>query len=501
LAVPPDQKAVRGVNVKNAPRRFYEFDEFRIDLEERVLTRAGEPLPLTPKVFDILLTLVENNGHTVEKDRLMESVWADSYVEDGNLNRNVSTLRKVLGEDSHEPRFIKTVPKRGYRFEGDVHEIVEEDEEIVVERRTKYSLALGQEIDTTSALRPASRFTIATALIGAVLIAIFAWAAFRSPAGGSDSFAVRSAGISKNEQAQELYLKSRALWQNRTAEGLHQATEYLEQAVRLDPQFALAHAALADAYAFDVGLWRKAEAAANEAIRIDPMLGEPHATVGFVRMFWEWRIGEAEAHFRRAISLNPDYATAHQWYALNLMARHRVGSALAEINRALELDPASLAINADLCQILYLSRKYDQAAEQCRKTLTMDSRFLTAHRLLYEIHSAKERFPEAVDEYFAAEDLTMTTAMTPGQLDRLRKAFTRGGIDEFWREKLRGSGNMAASEAARYHLRLGDRDEALKALEKAAEHREFDFIFFPADPLFAQLADDPRYGALAERLR
>ena len=105
-------------------KRFYEFDTFRIDVEERQLLRDDKPVLLTPKVFDILLALVENNGHVLAKDRLMERVWADRFVEDGNLNRNISTLRKVLGEDSHKPRFIKTLPKRGYRFDADVREIL-----------------------------------------------------------------------------------------------------------------------------------------------------------------------------------------------------------------------------------------------------------------------------------------------------------------------------------------------------------------------------------------
>src|SRR6266481_3611471 len=103
-------------------RHFYEFGRFRLDAAERVLLRDREPVPLTPKVFDILLTLVEHGGHIVEKDDLMKRVWPDSFVEEGNLTQNVSLLRKALGESPGEPQFIETVPRRGYRFVANISE-------------------------------------------------------------------------------------------------------------------------------------------------------------------------------------------------------------------------------------------------------------------------------------------------------------------------------------------------------------------------------------------
>src|SRR5882762_7272958 len=95
---------------------FYEFGRFRLDTYERVLLRDRDPVPLTPKVFDILLALVERGGHIVEKDDLMKRVWPNTFVEDGNLTQNVSLLRKALGENPGSPQFIETVARRGYRF-------------------------------------------------------------------------------------------------------------------------------------------------------------------------------------------------------------------------------------------------------------------------------------------------------------------------------------------------------------------------------------------------
>src|ERR1700704_3455625 len=95
---------------------FYEFGRFRVKSEERLLLRGEDLVPLTPKAFDILLTLLENDGRLVNKDDLMKKVWPNTFVEEGNLTQNVSLLRKALGESANGPQFIETVPRRGYRF-------------------------------------------------------------------------------------------------------------------------------------------------------------------------------------------------------------------------------------------------------------------------------------------------------------------------------------------------------------------------------------------------
>jgi DNA-binding winged helix-turn-helix (wHTH) protein/TolB-like protein/tetratricopeptide (TPR) repeat protein len=112
-------------------RSSYEFGEFRVDCLDRVLTRDGHIVPLTPKVFDLLLLLIENHGHVVGKDRLMKEVWPNTFVEEGNLTQNISVLRKALHEDGQQ--YIQTVPRRGYRFVGYVHELTSETHVVVKE--------------------------------------------------------------------------------------------------------------------------------------------------------------------------------------------------------------------------------------------------------------------------------------------------------------------------------------------------------------------------------
>ena len=103
--------------------RFYAFGPFRLDPEKRVLVRDGKPVPLAPKAIEALLVLVENAGHLVEKDDLIKRVWPDAFVEEGNLNKNIFFLRKVLGEWDGGREYIETVPKRGFRFVAPVNEV------------------------------------------------------------------------------------------------------------------------------------------------------------------------------------------------------------------------------------------------------------------------------------------------------------------------------------------------------------------------------------------
>ena len=104
-------------------KQLYEFGAFCLDPAEHTLLRDGQPIPLRPKVYDLLVVLVENRGHLVDKEQLMSSVWAEEFVEEGNINKNISMLRQALGESGGGTKFIETVPKRGYRFVAEVREV------------------------------------------------------------------------------------------------------------------------------------------------------------------------------------------------------------------------------------------------------------------------------------------------------------------------------------------------------------------------------------------
>jgi DNA-binding winged helix-turn-helix (wHTH) protein/tetratricopeptide (TPR) repeat protein len=132
--------------MNNQPRRIYDFGSFRLDPKERLLLREGEPIPLPPKVFDTLLALVENSGQLIEKDDLLEKVWADAIVEEHGLAQNIFLLRKVLGESSEGKQYIETVPKRGYRFVAAVKQTQDGDADLILQKRTRLRATVAEEV-------------------------------------------------------------------------------------------------------------------------------------------------------------------------------------------------------------------------------------------------------------------------------------------------------------------------------------------------------------------
>lgn len=137
-------------------QQFYEFGPFRVDRAERLLLQNGQVVPLTPKVFDTLLILVENSRHILTKDELMKMVWPETAVEEANLTKNISTLRKALRESPGQHQYIETIPWRGYRFVASVREVGDENADLILEERTRSRVLIEQEQETSVQAVPAS---------------------------------------------------------------------------------------------------------------------------------------------------------------------------------------------------------------------------------------------------------------------------------------------------------------------------------------------------------
>ncbi len=183
----------------------------------------------------------------------------------------------------------------------------------------------------------------------------------------------------ENTEAYQLYLKGRYYWHQRTEEAVKKGIECFEQAIDIDPNYALAYAGLADSYSL-LGLseysalspteaFPKAKQASVKALEIDNTVAKAHVSLAFGRMYFDWDFQRAESEYQQAIELNPSYATAHHFRALNLMATGQTDLAIAEMNKAQALEPLSLIINTNLGWMLYFARQYDQAIEQYQKTL------------------------------------------------------------------------------------------------------------------------------------
>jgi len=312
--------------------------------------------------------------------------------------------------------------------------------------------------------------------------------------------------------AYDLYLKGRLLWEKRGGENLRQAIAFYEQAIALDPNYALAYAGLAEAYVIlpfytataPLEALPKAKAAALKALQLDDKLAEAHS--GYARVLsYDFDMAGSISEFQRAIALNPNYATAHQWYGRQpLAAFGRFDEAITEGKRAIELDPLSLVINTDLGHTLINAHRYDEAITQLRKTLGIDPTFYYAHDTLGIALELKGDLAAAIAEYTKAQELTDNNL---GSRVLLAAAKAQSGDKEAAvqmlaeLEELSRSRNVRAFWRTLLYLSLGNRDEAIRWLEQSvAGHEETDIIFIKVDPLLDPLRSDPRFEALVQRV-
>ena len=210
-----------------------------------------------------------------------------------------------------------------------------------------------------------------------------------------------------NAEAYQLYLRGRFYWNKRTPTDFKKSIEYFQQAIAVDPNYALAYAGLADGYALLSAFGvipphegtPKAREFALKALSLDNSLGEPHATLALKLQDYDFDFAGAEREFKLSIALNPNYATAHQWYGELLGRLGRFEEAFAEFRRALEIDPLSLPVNWHYGRSLYVARKYDESLAQLKKTLELDANFPGVHGTLAQVYQAKGNYAESVEEY------------------------------------------------------------------------------------------------------
>lgn len=314
-----------------------------------------------------------------------------------------------------------------------------------------------------------------------------------------------------NPEAYQLYLKGRFNWNRRTTESLKQAADFFKQAIGKDPNYALAYSGLAETYglfsAYSVGLTKdsmpQAKASAQRALELDDSLAAPHATLGMYLIQYEWdRVG-GEKEYRRAIELDPNYATAHQWFATDVhAAAKRFDEALAELRRAEELDPLSPIIGTNLGDTLVNARRYDEAIAQYKRVLSLDPNFAYAHQALGWAYGSKGMYPEAIAETRKAFELNHD----PQAQGYLGLWLARsGGRDEAMKllDQLKQQSTQRYVQGyafALIYIGLNEKEEALNWLEKEISDRSSTTVFYGISPDFDDLRTEPRFKAMLKRM-
>jgi TolB-like protein/Tfp pilus assembly protein PilF len=314
-------------------------------------------------------------------------------------------------------------------------------------------------------------------------------------------------------EAYDLYLRGRYLWNHRTTEGLEQSVACFGRALALDDGFALAHAGLADAYCLlaEYGAMPPgqamplARAAALRALDLDPRSSEAHASHAMIRSMHDWQWDEGEALYRRAIELNPGYATAHHWLALDLLAvLGRFAEAHEEIELARQLDPLSLSIMEGKPYLLMLERRYDEALEGYRRVMELDPRFSRAYTGMGRTYLQMGRIAEGIAMLQTGHELAGASS---GVLGALGQASAWAGDGEAAREVLSQLRSLCETRYvpcttfALVHAGLGELDTALDWLERAADRHDLPLALVNVHPAYDALRSEPRFASLLARLQ
>jgi len=323
-----------------------------------------------------------------------------------------------------------------------------------------------------------------------------------------------AAGLAKrfteSTKAYQAYLRGRHHWNKRTVEGLRQALVHFQEAIDLDPNYALAYSGLADTFNI-LGYYNtqrphdaypRGKAAAARALALDDTLSEAHASMGYVQVFYDYDWPGAAKSFARAMELNPKYATAPQWNAWYLFAMERFDEALASLQRAQELDPLSLIINDHLGYALLLAGKPHEALTQLLKTRELDPAFPWVYWRLGSVYLALGRFDEAIDAYRTVVRMTDGGVGLGWEAIALARA---GRVEETGAvlarlEQLSVSRYVSPLDFALVYAALGRLDDTLTALERAYEDRVSDFARVKLLPWPDAVREHPRYAALLKKL-
>lgn len=609
----------------------YVFDGFRIDAGRRLLFRGpSEAVPLKPKVFDTLLYLVSHAGELVEKGELMSAVWPDTTVEENNLNKNISALRRVLGEGPADHRFIVTVPGRGYRFVAAVSGVE-------TERASRHP-PQSQPVDpeTRAERRPIARsWLVAVVVAGVAAVSLLiihgtreepAAGATSSVAvlpftnvGGADETEYLAEGLSENlldrlselpdltviarsssfkyrgedldlrEVARQLGVRSivtgrvarrgddleirvelidardnRQIWGGRfdrkaadalaieseiarsiveelplkgsDERGRHlarrgtenaqayelvlkgtyfagrlatreRAPELFEQAIALDPSYALARARLAETLLHLAAgnqlapreVWPEIESAAQAALALDPDLADVHNVLAEIaRNRWDWT--SAEYEYERTLQLNPNHPEARRRYSNYLSVVGRHDDAVTEARRAVRLDPRDLGSKLNLSLAFVAARRYDDAIGETNKALESGEAF-GLYFVLGRAFHGKGMYRDAIRAY--TESIRLGNRYSHTKIC-LGAAYAAAGESEkalrILTELETTEEYVSPGELPILYAALGDRDRAFATLERAYEARDLQLQYLTIEPGFDPIRDDPRFAEIVHRV-
>ena len=497
--------------------RIVRFGTFHLDVRTGELRKNGTQINLPEQPFQVLEALLERPGELVTREELRHRLWsADTFVDfEHGLNAAVRRLRDALGDSAETPRFIETLPRRGYRFIAPVIQPpAPEGAPDHSEEKTSATLPA----PSVTPARPRARARALAVVATTALVAAAAlWASGYRP-WASASGLITTSDVNPDAQrhstvveAQKHYLRGRSEWSKDTAVGHQKAMEHFLKAVELDPSYALAWSGLADTYILlgsDGFLpmreaYPLAKTAAMKALDLDDRIGNAHMSMAAISADYYWDWPAADRHYKRAVELNPHDATALSSYSFYLAMMKRFDEALDYAGRATRVDPVSSRAQLNLGVVLYFDRRYDDAVAAINETLEIDPDYGQARVMLGRIYVAKDMPDRAVAELEHAQRLMNRR---PDVLTPYAYALARAGRTREARKTVDSLLEIAKPRApapfrlAMVHIALGEIDRAFEWLDQAVQARDWQMGLLNVEPALEDLRADPRFAMLVERV-
>lgn len=312
-------------------------------------------------------------------------------------------------------------------------------------------------------------------------------------------------------EAYELYLRGEYYLNRFTGESLQQAAKYFQQAMEKDPDYAPAYCKLSGCYRMlgNMGVLpttvanRKAKALIAKALELEPDFGPAHTGKGWNLLSYDLDFAAAGAEFKRAVELSPNSPESHQGLSDYYATVGQLQEAVRESERTRDLDPLAAIVNNDLCRMLTLARRYDEALAQCKANVDLESNSARSLWMVGDVYAAKGMEFEALSSFLEA---LQRAGAPPTMIAAAQAGARHGGVKGYWQALVPfTSENMAKGyigpfDAALGYTHAGDADKAMPWLEEAVKARSFGITYLGVDPVFDPLRSDPRFVSLLKRM-